>query len=60
MCDFKESVRWFAARNNFVEQKEYVTTIKRGDWENVHKGKHERDECGELPEDLPIPCGGEE
>ena len=60
MCNFKEAVRGLTARNNFVKQEEHVTAIKRWDGEDVHKGKHEGDKCGEFPETLPIPCRGEE
>ena len=59
LCDFQEAVRGLAACNDFVKQEEHVTTIERWDGEDVHKGKHEGDECGEFPKTLPIPCRGE-
>ena len=58
--DFKEAVGGFATRDDFVEQEEDMTAVERWDGEDVHKGEHERDEGGELPEALPVPRLGEE
>ena len=58
--DFEESVGGLASRHYLVKQEEHVTTIKRRDGEDVHKGKHEGDKSSEFPEALPIPSSREE
>ena len=49
-----------AASDGLYHQEEDVPTIKSGDWQEVHDGQDDADECSGKPELLPVPCAGED
>ena len=54
-----ELLRQFAARHHLAYQEEGVAAVQSRDGQDVHEGQDDADECGELPEALPVPLRGE-
>ena len=55
-----EFVGGWTTGDGLYEEEEDVASIEPWDGQDVHHGQDDADEGGDVPEGLPVPCGGEE
>ena len=54
---FEDFFARFAAGDHFIEQKHDVSTVQGGDGQQVHEGENDGEQCRDVPEASPVPCG---
>jgi hypothetical protein len=56
LCAYSRNfLTWFAASDHFNQRKYHMPAIKSRNGQQVHKGKHNAEKCGDIPKTLPVP-----